>query len=126
MNEENNFVPYKIVKELEKIGFKGPSIGLYYNKGKKMYYGNTAFTSIKHESTLAPLYSEVFRWFRENHNLTHVIERDGGWWLVKILDYSNENEEPPSEINFDFRVKDDTYEEAETACLKQLIKLVVK
>ena len=67
----------------------------------------------------APLYSQVFRWFREKHNLASYIE------AVEIAyedGYLYKPEIPKSDVFFEKYI--DNYEEAELACLKKLIEIV--
>ena len=70
---------------------------------------------MRHENILAPLYSEAFRWFREEHDLIHIIVRVGTIedfiWMATI-------------DNKRWIYKGDTYEKAELACLKKLIEIV--
>jgi hypothetical protein len=60
----------------------------------------------------APTFSQAFRWFREKHNLGHMINGIGFESFVMNV----------GGIVAIFNVK--TYEEAELACLRKLIQLV--
>lgn len=130
----NDFVPYYIVKKLEKIDFTGPAMGLYYEAGKKLYYGKGAFTSRK-ESKLAPLYCEVFKWFREKHglhvNLNPVADctekgfTPNGKYSGTIDDVTI-GKELFSTDTICLIPRCDSYEEAEEISLIKLIDLVKK
>jgi hypothetical protein len=62
--------------------------------------------------TIAPLWQQSFRWFRDKHNLNGYcyIPNETGYWA-----YSLEN-----------KAKYSTYEEAQLECLKKLIEIVKK
>jgi hypothetical protein len=111
---EKEFVPYEQALALKELGFDEECFAYYYNKelsfGARVAYG---------EVIECPLKQQVFRWFREKHNLIGLVE--GGYDDGKnIFTYIIWN---------DF--KDDwcneyvsTYEEAELECLKKLIEIV--
>ena len=104
MNKE--FIPYEQALELKELGFAIDRLNVlrYYSASGTLYEFNM------NEFIIAPLYQQAFRWFREKHDLHHFIERDGcvfnavcQLYLVRVCK---------------------TYEEAELACLKKLIKTV--
>lgn len=121
MNKE--FVTIEIAKELRNIGFVEPCITCYDGSDMLSTY-STVFKPLNYNvggatTTSAPLYQQVFRWFREKHNLTHRINppfNDVLWDIAifKIGKFSCEY----SESNFN------SYEEAELTCLKKLIEIV--
>ena len=85
----------------------------------KMYVGNPFVA--------APLYQQAFRWFREKHNLQHHI------WSGKLnhvfygYDILNIQEQEYVINNSELGGGDcdyNTYEEAQDACLKNLIEIV--
>ena len=108
---EKEFVPYEQALALKELGFDEPCFGWYGPTGILNDWDKT--------DTLAPTYSQAFRFFREKHNLIGLVE--GGYADGKnIFTYIIWN---------DF--KDDwcneyvsTYEEAELECLKKLIEIV--
>jgi hypothetical protein len=67
--------------------------------------------------TKAPLYQQVFRWFRENHELHNGIYPYYDEYEFQIKDFRLPTNTP---INGGLM----KYEEAELACLKKLIELV--
>jgi len=130
MNKE--FVPYELALELKQLGFDEPCFG-YYEPNKEFKYLNwetfkdfpyLAKNSEWQDLYGAPTYSQAFRWFRENHNLYHmlnpftrgeVIEGD----LVESMCFGYAiQDEVIGETDFK------TYEEAELECLKHLIFIV--
>ena len=66
--------------------------------------------------TKAPLYQQAFRWFREKHNLHHVVIWDSE---TNNFDAGLFGELPFFEEDTIFT----TYEEAEQACLDKLIEI---
>lgn len=124
---ETEFVTYKQALALTKLGFVGPAMGLYYEKGKKLYYGAGSFSSRRHENILAPLYSEAFRWLRNEH-LTYGIIIPINVSKIQGIDYTIEIHPPPDEHGLVHILKNTkvyaSYEDAEQACLDKLIKIV--
>ena len=125
MNKE--FIPAYQALELKFLGFNEDCFGYYHNvlgsdninlfieaTSKELY---TRITIPEYENTLAPLYQQAFRWFREKYELLYTIEEtledDEVWyeWDVKSTN--------GFEGGFET-----TYEEAELACLKKLIEIV--
>jgi hypothetical protein len=117
---EKEFVPYELALELKQLGFNEPCFG-FYNGSKNKNIGliwyempNSGQDSIAIGDVLAPLYQQVFRWFREKHGLCIVI---------KPIDDKN------LELGYNL-LKNGlmmgsylTYEEAELACLIKLTEL---
>ncbi len=123
MNKE--FIPYEQALDLKELGFDEPCF-------KKYIAGCLWSNPTTHETyqkihpnssdSLAPLYQQVFRWFREKYDLVHRINRDGGYWICAILDLYDEEDQGAIEEFID--CYPDTYEEAELACLIKLIEIV--
>jgi hypothetical protein len=119
---ENLFVLYEQAIELKELGFDNPCFG-YYGENQKLIWksGYAPWTNsernlVDNHFTAAPLKQQVFRWFRDEHNLKFHIRQDNwnNWCSVWIL-ISNEHE----------RVRGySTYEKAEDACLNKLIEIV--
>jgi len=122
------FVPYEQSLALKNLGFNEECLS-HYVKGNEykdwtLYQeGGTFFASDYPEHIVAPLYQQAFRWFREKHDLVVCQERDGGWWLFTVKDVSTEDDEGALEIK-ELNVSRDTYEDAELACLQNLIEIV--
>jgi hypothetical protein len=129
----NEFVPYDIALAMKEIGFDEPCAGTYHNRGngvkftfgmlkypKRNSQANTVSgTFIGEQGCYAPIFSQAFRWFREEHGLHNVplgFTDNKGQVIYHI---GKPTEEP-------YKKKDTykTYEEAELACLKKLIKIV--
>ena len=101
---EKEFIHYTEALALKELGFDEPCFG-YYDEGGNLYTEMV-------EVLKAPLYQQAFRWFREKHNLGHMINGIGFESFVMNV----------GGIVAIFNVK--TYEEAELACLRKLIEIV--
>jgi hypothetical protein len=124
MNKE--FIPYEQALELKELGFDDVCLGYYHttlsssdvdliiSKTPNRFYHLIRIP--EHFDTLAPLYQQAFRWFREKYGLYY-----------KIHGYSNNTSFVFDIAGGDFETYYDecpTYEEAEFACLKKLIEIV--
>lgn len=132
MNKE--FIPYEESLALKELGFDEECF-YYYNNSKKLmefeYYdlerANSTLQSDyggKDKICTAPLYQQAFRWFREKHNLLHSMD-----WFKGITFTIYDLTKPVSNKTMLHIVSADTppnetYEEAELACLRELIKIV--
>ena len=129
MNKE--FIPYEQALELKELGFNkeclahwSSGIGGYYIKYDQYHFNNKhwMFTANdnkdRHLMCTAPLYQQVFRWFRERYSLDYEITYAGkkGEYHAFVDEYIyGNNGSSPSVFS---------YEEAELACLKQLIEII--
>ena len=122
---DKEFIPHEQALELKKLGFTEKCLA-YYDINKDLAFSVSWFNlEPRHytESHLnnAPLYQQAFRWFREKYKIVHEIQFGSGKiWIrygynsfVRGLEVDNNNGEFYH-----------TYEEAELACLKQLIEIV--
>jgi hypothetical protein len=113
--KDKDFAPYPEALELKQLGFDEPCFGVYFNPTKELFIGKKVNQFTKDIRTLAPTYSQAFRWFREKHGLCIVIKPiddkklDLGYNLLKNGLIMNAHL---------------TYEGAELACLRNLIKIV--
>jgi hypothetical protein len=118
------FIPYEQALELKELGFDEPCLTLITPNGTLESIDMEDWEKVS-GTISAPLYQQVFRWFREKHNIiayTKIyIIRDGVdeyHYEIKI-DKIRLHMENPYSINT-FK----TYEESELACLKKLIEIV--
>jgi hypothetical protein len=115
MNKE--FIPYEQALILKELGFDEPCFGYY--KYEELLIQGQSKNSDHGFSISAPLYQQVFRWFREKHNL-HINKHGNS-------NYTSFNMvEPKIEVISFVRYTDteNHYEEAELECLKKLIEIV--
>jgi len=112
---KNEFIPYEQALELKEIGFDEPCFGKIYADGgsEQLSYPYKNSDQIgKVTSCSAPLYQQVFRWFRENYDLHYNIDYVSAADIFKY------------ELWIKGRIyKYNTYEEAELACLNKLIEI---
>jgi len=103
--------------DLNKLGFEEPCLAFYngtFLESTQYRFYDCSMMDIG-QCFLAPTYSQAFRWFREKYGLCIVIKPiddkklDLGYNLLK---------------NGLIMRAHLTYEEAELACLKKLIKIV--
>ena len=105
-------IPYQQALELKQLGFNEPCLGSYYHAGKKLDIpASFKYIDYGEYNVLAPSYSQSFRWFREKYGLYQHIEYIKAadrydLWVGHYMRYTK------------------TYEEAELACLKELIEIV--
>ena len=121
---EKEFIPYKLALELKELGFDEPCFTYYYHDSGRIrtglsihiHNGWTYKGTKRLETTLAPTFSQGFKWFRKN-NIDHSIipMRVDGWHMYQYVIFTLDE---VVETGFD------TYEEAELACLTKLIEIV--
>ena len=108
---EKEFIPYEIASILKELGFdEKPCLANYYTDISGI--GKLRFTEYYGEYLIkAPLYQQSFRFFREKYGLYFPINLDdcGQYYF---------------EVNKEYDVCRNTYEEAELECLKKLISIV--
>jgi hypothetical protein len=119
---EKEFIPYEQALALKELGFNEPCFA---------WYGPTGiFNDWDKTDTIAPLYQQAFRWFREKHNIQGYIysstvrgnvektkQFTGYIWNINGIDIPFLSTDARDELH-------DTYEEAELECLKKLIEIV--
>jgi hypothetical protein len=105
---------YQEALELKQLGFDEPCLG-WFASDRTLVKEVTEKTDF----TLAPTYSQAFRWFREKYNINTVIS-----WRDDLLNYDISLTEMKKHGYFYYKDNFTTYEEAELECLKQLIKIV--
>lgn len=127
MNKE--FIPYEQALELKELGFDERCFGWFCPKTNKLnLYINSTYVGNEKELIIeAPLYQQVFRWFREKHKLdSHIKHLYKS--TIKVGYYFNIDKENGIEYNSMEGTLDDgyfkSYEEAELTCLKKLIEIV--
>lgn len=114
---KNEFVIYEIALRLKELGFDEECL-CAYDKNEMLYHSHktdklfTILNSNLSNQCSAPLYQQVFRWFRENYDLHYTIDYVSAADIFKY------------ELWIKGRIyKYNTYEEAELACLNKLIEI---
>ena len=111
-----DFVPYELALELKQLGFDEPCLGVYFNPTQELFIGKKVNEYTKDVRTPASTYSQAFRWFRNNGKVAEIFSQ--------LL--------PSNKYKWGFKIQGVegitdgffTYEEAELACLKEMIKIV--
>ena len=140
MNKE--FVTYEQALALKELGFDEPCLVVWPGiEGQKLGYDGRYFSLVKgyKNSKLskevkkyapgiidvaAPLYQQVFRWFREKHNLFSEIQMDRTTepkFCFVIFKYEHFGNYEKVEVDEWYLYR--TYEEAEQVCLTKLIEI---
>ena len=130
---KREFVPYEEALVLKELGFDEPCFGFWNYNDSKMYYWNDEeiqnertnkwfldtekkFPKISKNGCTAPTFSQAFRWFRENYKLSGLIEIGTQEYSFIIFDEAKDSRKISSSMN-------GTPEEAELACLRNLIEI---
>jgi hypothetical protein len=116
---KQEFLPYDRALKLKEIGFDEPCLD-FYDDNQELFYNHENKEKIHiGDSVKAPLFQQAFRWFREDHRLnSHIHHEDiDNYSYCCGIGYSEDIGGYQ-----DFK----TYEEAELACLDEMIKIVIK
>lgn len=122
MNTEKEFVPYEEALTLKELGFDEPCFDNYNAHGFLWQMRMDKQLKIK-GACLAPTFSQVFRWFRENYKLHSYVDIQNvklDWYDYEILEVKNGEYNNDLHIDMNFK----SHEEAELACLRKLIEIV--
>lgn len=114
----NEFVPYSEALAMKELGHEDDDHFVFYFDDKLQTDG--IFWQYPERCTAAPLYQQAFRWFREKHNIQSAIGYDKSPQISgKQYNFSYLNRSWNSSSHYYH-----THEEAQLACLQQLIKIV--
>lgn len=138
---KNEFVPYQELLALKELGFSNgdwfsaytPAWWFKQDKDteaelrERRWFENDVWNS---SYIPAPLYQQAFRWFREKHGIGGYVRRGS----IKMHEHLKENGFVVADYEWRINKTDgthtwghgmeDTYEEAELACLRKLIEIV--
>ena len=119
---KNEFVSYEIALRLKELDFNEPCMGYYdCERDLKLVPNKNKFLSCEYA---APLYQQVFKLFREKHNLYAVIiPTITMYWTFKTITVVEGIVDAPPYNHVDGNDYP-TYEEAEIESIKELIKIV--
>jgi hypothetical protein len=117
MNKE--FVPYELAVKLKQLGFDEPCFARFNNDGDLLIAHTEKYiidngVDRSEFFTLAPLFQQAFRWFREEHGMAGLIDIGTQEYSFFIFDEKTDSRKVTSSMN-------GTYEEAELECLTKLI-----
>jgi len=116
-NYQKDFVPYEEALALQELGFDEPCLGNYRLPTNRLITEWEIRNTPEHTLGIsAPLYQQAFRWFREKHGLSGNID-----CCDKLCEWNIKSSKLDKSI---FSNNIQSYEEAELACLKNLIEIV--
>jgi hypothetical protein len=122
---ENLFCTYNQALALKELGFKERCSHYFENNKFKIHNEisgwdfNTSFITC----VSAPLKSQVFKWFRDKHNLISCIRTISYGCTIDEQEFFYEIVSVRGVASYEIY---DTYEEAESACIDKLIELIKK
>jgi hypothetical protein len=119
---KKEFIPYEQALVLRELGFNEECLGYFdewinYNKEVKQIFRIGTVKGFFEDIIPAPLYQQAFRWFREKYGLFYDILQ----YIDKDWKYTTYSDNVDDFLQSGFY---NTYEEAELACLKELIEMV--
>jgi hypothetical protein len=129
-----DFIPFELAYELKKLGFDEHCFGYFDSKSTLTISTNKTVVKdwvwidnslVPIDMTLAPLFSQAFRFFREKYNMLANVYSNASGFLFEWHDTIGGTHR--YDAGFDGPNDSgcwDTYEEAELACLKKLIEIV--
>ncbi len=120
---QEHFINYNQSLALKELGFDEPCFGAYRSHSHFIGHLDIQYCTTNNLKqyewllhTLAPLKSQVFKWFRENYKIQSLIQE----YLLNTYMYTIDDG-----INSDISIVGfETYEEAESACIDKLIEIV--
>lgn len=125
------FLPYEQALDLKDLGFDEPCLARYSPDGvfesyrHKVFENPYTYQNCYPSQTLAPLYRQAFRFFRNNCNMLANVYSNASGFLYEYHDTIGGTH------RFDSGFEGtnaggcwDSYEEAELACIKKLIEIV--
>ena len=135
------FVPYRESLELKELGFEEPCFGHYDDSKLSIYWADADEISnlsihqsgndITNYECLAPLFSQIFKWFRDKYSWIHIINPYKFTAEIWFLDEKVINEKYGDFIPHRHLVDDEgeeishsSYEEAELGCIRELIEIL--
>jgi hypothetical protein len=119
------FLPYDRALKIKELGFDEPCFGSYIDGKLTSLLDSVLWGDIKGDLP-SPTFSQAFRWFREKHNLISVITTTPSFATMYASKYKSHTYyqfQPFKWVDGKYLIND-TYEEAELACLDKLIEIV--
>jgi hypothetical protein len=126
------FVPYELAVKLKQLGFDEECFCNWEEswspepEDEIRMVLTTDQTWLRPGWVRAPTFSQAFRWFREKHNLISIITTTPSFdtmYASKYKSHTYYQFQPFKWVDGKYLIND-TYEEAELACLDKLIKIV--
>lgn len=125
---ENEFVSYELALELKELDFDFPVLAEYRQWDGiipylKLYQDLDDCSTDERDYTYttectAPLWQQVFDWFREKHNIHGFVtlSENNKHYMACIID---------KKYQYDFDMNGyDTYQKAQISCIEKLIEII--
>jgi hypothetical protein len=129
---KKEFISYEQALALKELGFDEPCLAFYTQNAygstpeqKVQYWREPIGGNDDYVFILAPLYQQVFRWFREKYNLFCEIQIDRTTepkFCFDIFQYEHFGNYEKIEVKEWYLYR--TQEEVELECLKKLIEII--
>jgi len=137
---EKEFVPYELAVKLKELGFDEPCLGFYNHQGQLILMAQEDESSIEMYKNsyvemgmqyAAPLFQQVFRWFRKKYSWQHSIDATSdqhsfelgyNYWIWNNKTGEEYHTMPKNRPTGDWEYE--THEEAELECLEKLIEII--
>jgi len=129
MRIEKEFIPYEESLALKELGYRDPCFGFWlFNPSidkpneEQLYITESCYFGLPEYCILAPTFSQAFRWFREKYKVDSMVQPT---YSTKYQ-YRMFHIEVKTKVQIygEYMGKEfKTYEEAELACLRKLIKI---
>jgi hypothetical protein len=121
---EKEFIPYEQALALKDLGFSKACLAWYDTKHSALSIGESwrSFNS----SVFTPTFSQAFKWFREKYDVYFNIDYDWNDEVFRVIIMQQNNDKSCKITHLkekDYIKEFKSYEEAELACLKKLIKI---
>ena len=133
MNKD--FIPYEQALELKELGFDEQCFSFYDTEGE-LYESEGYYRrgyNVHEDEVIAPLYQQAFHFFRNKYGLMHIINPYNFTAEINYLNKRVVNNVYGDFIPHDHLVDDEgeeikhlSYEDAENACLLELINICKK
>jgi hypothetical protein len=144
---EKEFVSYDLALRIKALGYKEPCFGRWWFRAdmhklneQELEIISSNYFELPEHYILAPTWQQVFKWFREEHNMHGIIypysETVSGkyGWMIWFIGQTKDGHvtehiksRPLTSMVDRKKVDDDTYwkpEEAELACIEKLLEIV--
>jgi hypothetical protein len=131
---KREFVPFELAVKLKELGFDEPCFGCYTKEGQLSYdFSDNRGIGHYFQSCVAPTFSQCFKWFREKYQIFPEVLTDCTTEPKFVYTYNTFYGNPKDLTEQEWGWENNigqysdiyrTYEDAEIACLENLIELV--
>lgn len=120
---EKEFIPYELALKLKELGFN-EECGAYYSPMDNKL-SNIGIVSISSRVLKAPLWQQVFSWFRNEYGIdSTILPTSSTKYLYRLYEQQSKSK---TQIYGEYMSKEyKTYEKARQACLEKLIEICKK